>query len=126
MVHGKLRTLNLVETITFQSWINYTSESPCRSKANLRAFPGMCKMTEITLEKYNELMEKYDALVLERDTIAKKLEDMTGEIDKRDEKIKNLNDALYSSIVSRHKPAEAEQSKEKTFDELLMEAFEKK
>lgn len=86
----------------------------------------MCKMTEITLEKYNELMEKYDALVLERDTIAKKLEDMTGEIDKRDEKIKNLNDALYSSIVSRQKPAEAETPKEKTFDELLMEAFEKK
>lgn len=126
MVHGKLRTLNLVETITLQSWTNYMSESPRRSKAILRAFPGMCKMSEITLEKYNELMEKYDALVLERDTIAKKLEDMTGEIDKRDEKIKNLNDALYSSIVSRHKPAEAEQSKEKTFDELLMEAFEKK
>ena len=125
MVHGKLRTLNLVETITLQSWTNYTSESPRRSKAILGAFLGMCKMTEITLEKYNELMEKYDALVLERDTIAKKLEDMTGEIDKRDEKIKNLNDALYSSIVSRQKPAEAEQSKEKTFDELLMEAFEK-
>lgn len=126
MVHGKLRTLNLIETITLKSWTNYASESPRRSKAILGAFLGMCKMTEITLEKYNELMEKYDALVLERDTIAKKLEDITGEIDKRDEKIKNLNDALYSSIVSRQKPAEAEQSKEKTFDELLMEAFEKK
>ena len=85
----------------------------------------MCKMTDITLEKYNELMEKYDALVIERDTIAKKLEDMNGEIDKRDEKIKNLNDALYSSIVSRQKPVEAEGSKEKSFDELLREAFEK-
>lgn len=100
-------------------------ESPRRSKAILEAFLGMSKMTDITLEKYNELMEKYDALVIERDTIAKKLEDITGEIDKRDEKIKNLNDALYSSIVSRQKPVEAEITKEKSFDELLREAFEK-
>lgn len=78
----------------------------------------------ITLEDYNELMEKYESAVAERDVYATQLESMKADMAKKDDKIKNLNDALYNSIVTRQKPDTPTETVEKGFDELLREAFE--
>lgn len=80
---------------------------------------------EITLEKYNELLDKYNEVVNERDTYKNQCETFTSEIANKDEKIKNLNDALYNSIITRQKPAGDNASDDpKTFDDLLREAFQ--
>lgn len=83
-------------------------------------------MTDITNEMYNELMDKYNKAIEERDAFEEQCKKFTADIATKDEKIKNLNDALYNSIVTRQKPTEVKESETKTFDDLLREAFDTK
>lgn len=83
-------------------------------------------MDEITNEMYNELMNKYNKAIEERDAFEQQCKKFTDDIASKDEKIKNLNDALYNSIVTRQKPTEVKEPETKTFDDLLREAFDVK
>lgn len=86
----------------------------------------MSNEKSITLEEYNALMEKYDNAVKERDVFATQIETMKADIAKKDDKIRNLNDALYNSIITRQKPDDVKNDEPKSFDDLLREAFDKK
>lgn len=84
-------------------------------------------MSDITNEQYNELLDKYNKAIEERDAFEEQCNTFTKEIATKDEKIKNLNDALYNSIITRQKPDSAIKDDEpKSFDDLLREAFEQK
>ena len=84
-------------------------------------------MADITNEMYNELMDKYNKAIEERDAFEEQCKKFTDDIATKDEKIKNLNDALYNSIITRQKPDSTIKDDEpKSFDDLLREAFEAK
>ena len=82
-------------------------------------------MTDVTNEMYNELMDKYNKAIEERNAFEEQCKKFTADIATKDEKIKNLNDALYNSIITRQKPDSAMKDDEpKSFDDLLREAFQ--
>lgn len=81
------------------------------------------EMSDITNEQYNELLDKYNKVLEERNTFEQQCNTFTSEIAIKDEKIKNLNDALYNSIITRQKPMDAKDKEPKTFEELLADAF---
>ena len=72
-------------------------------------------------------MDKYNKAIEERNAFEEQCKKFTGDIATKDEKIKNLNDALYNSIITRQKPDSGMKDDEsKSFDDLLREAFEQK
>lgn len=77
------------------------------------------------LVDYNELLEQYQRLKEERDAFESKIATLQEDIAKRDDKIKNLNDALYDSIISRQKPTTEPESEpvEKSFAEMYAETL---
>ena len=79
-------------------------------------------MAEFATEDYLALKEQYDNLKNEYDVVTEKLKTMDADMKAKDEKIANMSNLLYESLITRDKPKGMEAPAKKDFDTLLREA----
>lgn len=79
-------------------------------------------MAEFGTEDYLALKEQYDNLKNEYDVVTEKLKTMDADMKAKDEKIANMSNLLYESLITRDKPKGMEAPAKKDFDTLLREA----
>lgn len=82
-------------------------------------------MAEFGTEDYLALKEQYDSLKNEYDVVTEKIKAMDADIKAKDEKIANMSNLLYESLITRDKPKGSDAPATKDFDILLREAFNK-
>lgn len=82
-------------------------------------------MAEFGTEDYLALKEQYDNLKSEYDIVTEEVKAMDADIKAKDEKIANMSNLLYESLITRDKPKGSDAPAKKDFDTLLREAFNK-
>lgn len=81
-------------------------------------------MTDISNEDYAKLKGEYDALKTKYDVLVERSNQFDTDIAERDEKIKNLNDALYKAMFTTKQAKPADDSDEpKDFADLYIETL---
>lgn len=81
-------------------------------------------MTDISNEDYAKLKGEYDALKTKYDVLVERSNQFDTDIAERDEKIKNLNDALYKAMFTTKQAKPMEDNDEpKDFADLYLETL---
>lgn len=82
-------------------------------------------MADVTNEQYAELKTQYDELMDKYNILEQRGKDFDATIAEKDERIKNLNDALYKATFTRTKEKEPEDTDDtpKDFTDLYLEAL---
>lgn len=81
-------------------------------------------MADITNEEYANLKSEYDALKTKYDVLVERSNQFDTDIAERDEKIKNLNDALYKAMFTTKQAKPTEDNDEpKDFADLYIETL---
>lgn len=81
-------------------------------------------MTDISNEDYAKLKGEYDALKTKYDVLVERSNQFDTDIAERDEKIKNLNDALYKAMFTTKQAKPTEDNDEpKDFADLYLETL---
>lgn len=81
-------------------------------------------MTDITNEDYANLKSEYDALKAKYDVLMECSNQFDTDIAERDEKIKNLNDALYKAMFTTKQAKHVDDNDEpKDFADLYLETL---
>lgn len=81
-------------------------------------------MTDISNEDYAKLKGEYDALKTKYDVLVERSNQFDTDIAERDEKIKNLNDALYKAMFTTKQAKPVEDNDEpKDFADLYIETL---
>lgn len=81
-------------------------------------------MTDVTNEEYAKLKEQFDNLTQRYNVLEEKSKAHDSEIAERDEKIKNLNDALYKAMFTTKPETEKSDDDEpKDFTTMYMETL---
>lgn len=81
-------------------------------------------MADITNEDYANLKSEYDALKAKYDVLEERSNQFDTDIAERDEKIKNLNDALYKAMFTTKQAKPADDNDEpKDFADLYLETL---
>ena len=81
-------------------------------------------MTDISNEEYAKLKGEYDALKTKYDVLVERSNQFDTDIAERDEKIKNLNDALYKAMFTTKQAKPADDNDEpKDFADLYIETL---
>lgn len=83
-------------------------------------------MTDIDVEDYANLKAQYDDLKQRFDVLEEKAKQFDTTIAEKDERIRNLNDALYKATFTRAKDNGPEQmdSEPKDFSDLYLDALD--
>lgn len=81
-------------------------------------------MTDISNEDYAKLKGEYDALKTKYDVLVERSNQFDTDIAERDEKIKNLNDALYKAMFTTKQAKPTDDNDEpKDFADLYIETL---
>lgn len=82
-------------------------------------------MTEVNVEDYANLKAQYDDLKQRFDVLEEKAKQFDTTIAEKDERIRNLNDALYKATFTRAKDngPEPMDSEPKDFSDLYLDAL---
>lgn len=81
-------------------------------------------MTDISNEDYAKLKGEYDTLKTKYDVLVERSNQFDTDIAERDEKIKNLNDALYKAMFTTKQAKPTEDNDEpKDFADLYLETL---
>lgn len=81
-------------------------------------------MTDVSNEDYAKLKGEYDALKTKYDVLVERSNQFDTDIAERDEKIKNLNDALYKAMFTTKQAKPVEDNDEpKDFADLYIETL---
>ena len=82
-------------------------------------------MPDISVEEYAKLKDEFDSLKEKYDVLEQRAKDYDTTIAEKDERIKNLNDALYKATFTRTKESnpEPDDSESKDFSTLYLDTL---